>query len=199
MKEFSLPRHSDARLMVRQVALQSVKRYGIALELYAGRGEITSFIAPYFSRVIRVDMDAQAKADYFMTAEKFVDSYLAALGPVDYVDLDPYGSASHVLESIFYHIDAASIPFVLVYGDAYTLALKRGARKLDWEKQYRVTKDDDVNFSKPWSSYGTILSNFVMRLASEREWQSRVIASRYATQGGRKSNYLVVGFEITKK
>jgi hypothetical protein len=101
------------------------RRMGRAVELFAGRGQLTFWYARLFERVVRVDSDAEGKPDHCMTATEYIRTQLLKDGPFDLVDFDDEGSPHEELDAFFEVIKGKRLdPFVLCVTDGLAHRLK---------------------------------------------------------------------------
>jgi hypothetical protein len=115
-------------------------RTGKALELFAGRGQLTFWYARIFDHVTRIDLDPEGAPDHVMRASDYLRSgkYLDD-GPFDLVDFDDEGNPYEELDAFFALLkEHPQPPFVLCVTDglAHRLKMIRNV-PTDLEKVYR--------------------------------------------------------------
>ena len=63
-----------------------------ALELFAGRGQLTFWYRRMFDSVVRVDADREGEPDHKMTATEYLRTRFLEDGPFDLIDFDDEGN-----------------------------------------------------------------------------------------------------------
>jgi hypothetical protein len=110
-----------------------------ALELFAGRGQLTFWYRRLFDEVIRVDADAEGQPDFNMPAAEYLRSRFLEDGPFDLIDFDDEGNPFEELD-VFFEVlkQHPQPPFVLCVTDglAHRLKMIRNV-PTDLEKVYR--------------------------------------------------------------
>lgn len=101
------------------------RRMERALELFAGRGQLTFWYARLFNQVVRVDADKEGEPDHNMTATEYIRTRLVKDGPFDLIDFDDEGSPHEELDAFFEVIkEHRQQPFVLCVTDGLAHRLK---------------------------------------------------------------------------
>lgn len=96
-----------------------------ALELFAGRGQMTFWYARLFEQVVRVDIDPEGEPDYAMGAADYLRQHFLDDGPFDFVDFDDEGNPWEELDAFFEVIkEHPQPPFVLSVTDGLPHRLK---------------------------------------------------------------------------
>jgi ParB-like nuclease domain len=101
------------------------RRMRKALELFAGRGQLTFWYARLFDQIVRVDADPEGAPDHQMSATEYIRTRLVKDGPFDLVDFDDEGSPHEELDAFFEVIkEHRQEPFVLCVTDGLAHRLK---------------------------------------------------------------------------
>jgi hypothetical protein len=96
-----------------------------ALELFAGRGQLTFWYARLFEQVVRVDLDPEGGPDHLMSASDYLKTKFVEEAPFDLVDFDDEGSPHEELDVFFELLKQhPQPPFVLCVTDGLAHRLK---------------------------------------------------------------------------
>lgn len=127
------------KLGQRLEACSHPRKLNKALELFAGRGQLTYWYARLFKKVVRVDLDNEGSPDHNMAAGEYLRTQFLEEAPFDLIDFDDEGSPHDELDIFFELIKThRQPPFVLCVTDglAHRLKLIRNV-PTDLQKIYR--------------------------------------------------------------
>jgi ParB-like nuclease domain len=100
-------------------------KMGKALELFAGRGQLTFWYSRLFEKVVRVDTDAEGQPDHNMPASDYLRTKFLEDAPFDLIDFDDEGNPFEELDVFFELIKQhPQPPFVLCVTDGLSHRLK---------------------------------------------------------------------------
>jgi len=140
----------------------NIKR-GKCIELFAGRGALTSWYERSFDKVITNDKQnfSDCQHDYNLSASKFIKNILKEHLDFNFIDFDDEGCPAKEIQEFFSVVKNKTDPFVIAITDGQGLNLKCKG-KINFQETYLTRENKTVQAStKDYYSFVDIFRNFI--------------------------------------
>lgn len=167
----------------------------LALDLFAGAGQLAAWYRRRFVRVVTVDRKYQVgDVDYSMTALQFIARHLPEFMDFTFVDFDDEGTPAAEIQAFFAAIAGRrSDPFILCLTDGNGLNMKAHGY-VDFAKTYLVANGQKRRAtSADFADFDAIVTSFVNECA-HRHGFTAVMISGYR---GRSDNVVFQTWRIS--
>ena len=174
-----------AKLGYRLEAVCRCPRRERALELFAGRGQLSYWYGRLFDEVVRIDNDPRVEPDIIAKAEQWLVSDFDPGAPFDLVDFDDEGCPSEAIQKFFHRIrDVRWPPFVLCLTDGFGLNLKaRGRANLQKSYRFGEAGTRKVNSTDLYEAFPALVEHHLQIVAEEAGYLAERISLTRGTRG----------------
>lgn len=185
----------DLNKHVRSTGIDAVPNKNLAIEIYSGKGVLTSLYTEKFNEVITNDIDKTLDAQYHMKADKFIKEVVFQQEKIDLLDYDAWGCPSFELILFFENIKQ-HLPIVINYTDGLGMWLKRIKNEKTIRKslldRYFISVDEELSLHRIWDIHPNLVERLFEGLARQYNVNYRRL---FATQTPNK-NYTLASYVI---
>lgn len=182
-------RYRAEQTETRMQGIQSLSRFDLAVECYAGTGGLTEIYKKYFNNVVNNDINPQSVATHNMKAIDFIREEVACLEQkIDMIDFDCYGCPAFEIHE-FFKIARRHAPFVLALSDGLGMYMKRNSDKGAIQKRYFIENPD---MHRIWDRHGELIDHMMSTLAVDIGLKSTQICSVQT----RSKNYILAAYVV---
>jgi len=159
----------------------------LALDLFAGEGNLSNIYSVIFKKVVRNDKNEFENLDFMESADKFIQVHLPDFLDFDFIDFDDEGCPNSEILNFFQAIKAKKKnPFILCLTDGSGFSLKVNKTQL---KRYALDYTPKTRF-KDWE---LIEKRYIQGCAKSSEFKAELI---HSVKGGQSDQILYQGYYV---